>query len=88
MRIKSNYILQKIVDEFLLVPVGEEAERVRGVVRLNEEGAFLWTCISEGIEESGLEEKLINKYKINKSVAHNDVTQFITQLTDIGCIEQ
>ena len=42
MKIKDNYVLQTMADEYIVVPVGEEADRVHGIIKLNETGAFLW----------------------------------------------
>ena len=88
MRIKENFILQKIVDEYLVVPIAEEADRLHGVIRLNETGAILWNCLEKGVtSKEELEYTLLTKYNhLNQSGVHTDVETFINQLTSFGCL--
>ena len=39
MKLKSTIILRKIAGETILVPVGEDAVRVNGLITVNEVGA-------------------------------------------------
>ena len=55
---------------------------------MDESGAFLWYCLSNGKETNSLlEQALIDKYKIDPSVAREDVLCFINYLKSIGCLE-
>ena len=88
MKIKDNYVLQKIVDEYLVVPVAEEADRLHGVIKLTETGAFIWDYLLKGIKcIDELEKPFMLKYKIDKTTAHKDIEDFISQLYSIGCLE-
>lgn len=89
MKIKENYVLQKIEDENIAIPVGDEAERVHGVIRLNETGAFLWEKIAAGdmsIEQ--VTDALISEYNVDYNTAKSEIESFISQLKSIGCIEE
>lgn len=90
MKIKSNYVLQEIGDEYLVVPIAEEADRLHGVIRLNETGAFLWRCLEEGNFKtiSDLKTVIIREYGISEIRAYQDVSSFISQLEKLGCIEE
>ena len=89
MKIKENYVLQRIEDECIIIPVGEEADRLHGVIRLNETGAFLWDLISSGDKSiDDLESALISEYVVDKVVARKEIEDFIVQLKDIGCIDE
>lgn len=88
MKIKENYVLQKVGDDCIVVPIAEEADRLHGVVSLNETGEYLWRRLLEGVElKSELETDLIQEYGISPDLAHNDVDSFILQLDSIGCLE-
>ena len=88
MKIKENFVFERIMDENIIIPIGKEADQVHGIIRLNDSGAFLWDCLSNGKEtNSQLEQALIDKYKIDPSVAREDVLFFINNLKSIGCLE-
>lgn len=76
------------MDENIIIPIGKEADQLHGIIRLNDTGAFLWYCLSNGKETNSLlEQALIDKYKIDPSVAREDVLCFINYLKSIGCLE-
>jgi len=88
MRIKYNYVLQTIVDEYIVVPIADEADRLHGVIKLNKTGAFLWNYLEvQNRSYENMVNAIINEYGIEYSVACNDVDMFINQLKSIGCIE-
>ena len=88
MKIKDNYVLQTIVDEYLVVPIAEEADRLHGVIKLNKAGAFLWNLLEKGVEsEAVLEEKLSQQFGVELEKAKNDVEIYLKQLNQIGCLE-
>ena len=42
MKIKSGFIVRKIANQYMAVPVGERSQELHGMIGLNETGAFLW----------------------------------------------
>ena len=47
MRIKEQFVLQEVADDFVVVPISREAERLHGVIKLNKSGACLWEHMSQ-----------------------------------------
>ena len=89
MKIKSGFVLQKIVDEYIVVPVGEEADTLHGIIKLNSSGGFLWECLSQkSMTKPELERELRLKYGIDSNKAKRDVEAYIDKLQAICCIEE
>lgn len=89
MRINRNYVLQEVVDEYIVVPVGEAAIHLQGIIRLNTTGAFLWNLLcdnSYSVQE--LAEIIATEFIVDKGAAEEDICRFITQLGNLGCLEQ
>ena len=88
MRISGNYVLQKVVDEYIVVPVGKEAEKLKGVITLNETGAFLWDRLSKKDNTSDeLIDALLSEFSVSKEQAQHDVERYVANLEQIGCLE-
>lgn len=87
MKIKDNYVLQEIVDESIVVPVGDEADKLHGIIKLNSTGAFLWKALSQEQTVDSLTDMLLKEYATNREAAKADVEKFLTTLREIGCIE-
>ena len=88
MKIKDNFVLQTIADEYIVVPVAEEAMRINGVIKLNATGAFLWELLSQkDCDEKELVEKTIAQYHIRPEDTERDVKAFLKTLCEFGCFE-
>lgn len=88
MIIKDSFVLQELVDEYMVVPVGDEADRMQGIIRLNETGAFLWKLLSEKDQtEDDLVKAITDEYDTDNETAKKDVTAFIDTIKQFGCLE-
>ena len=87
MKINPLFVLREIADEYVVIPIGEEAERVHGVLKLNEQGAFLWKLLESEQTEKSLLDALTDEFDVDAETAKTDVTSFLNQLHTIGCFE-
>lgn len=85
---KANFVLRQIADEYLIIPLADERDRVHGIIKLNESGARLWECLAAEKSSDDLVCVLCDKYGIEQETAQRDVEEFINQLSEIGCIEK
>ena len=88
MKILENFVLQKIADEHIVVPIGEAADKLHGVIKLSSTGVFLWKNLIESKTQDELVDILSSEYQIERGIAQADVQKFIKQLVEMGCIEQ
>lgn len=86
MKVSPEFILREIADEYIVVPIGEEAKRIHGVLRLNEEGAFLWKLMEKEQTEETLFDALLNEYQVEADTAKKDISAFLEELKKIGCL--
>lgn len=87
MKIKDNFILRKISDSFVVVPVGDAVVDFSGLINLNETGAFLFEKLQKGAEEQDLVNSLLKEYNVDENTAKADVKNFINKLKGAEIIE-
>lgn len=87
MKIKENFILRKISDSFVVVPVGDAVVDFSGLINLNETGAFLFERLQKGAENSDLVNALLSEYDVTKECAERDVKVFVNKLREAGILE-
>lgn len=88
MKINEEFVLQEIADEGIVVPIGKAADSLRGVVKLNAAGIFLWKMmLNDDQSEESLASSLAKKYAISYEKAQIDVERFLLKLKKIGCIK-
>lgn len=80
MKRKENYILQKIGDEHIIVPISTEVTNLNGILVLNKTAVFIWEELKEEKTREELVKSLEIKYEIDKDTASKDVDDFIKEL--------
>ena len=87
MRLKNNFLTQKINNQTILVPTGKLAEDFRGVLSVNGTTAFIIDCLKDEIDIDGLIDKIKEVYDVDDDKAKTSVLKVIDKLKEIGAIE-
>lgn len=87
MKIKEGFILRKIANSDVVIPVGNNIANFNGIISLNGTAAFLWSYLKEGVEISKLVEVIMKEYQIGKETAQSDIENFTAQLQQANMIE-
>ena len=89
MKVKDGFLIKKILDDYLVVPTGDNIVDFSVVVSLNESGAFLWEQLGTEKTETELIDALVDNYTpLERSVAENDVAEFIDLLKSHGFLDE
>ena len=82
MKIKDGFVLRNICDEFIVVAVGRQTLDFKGLIKLNESGAFLWEQLKNEITEDELLKALTAEYDVDEATAKADVAAFLNSLKE------
>lgn len=88
MRIKEGFILRRIANSNMVIPVGDNIVDFNGVITLNEAAAFLWKLLREGSDLSLLSAGLVEEYNIPVEQAQTDAFAFVRQLARANILEE
>lgn len=88
MKIKEGFILRKIANSDVVIPVGNNIANFNGIISLNESAAFLWSLLKKGTELTQLVHALVNEYNISIELAQQDVDNFTNQLQQAKILEE
>ena len=64
-KVKPGFLLREIGEMYIVVPVGAEAQKFNGIIKLNRSGKFLWEAVSKGIEFDELVNAVVNEDEID-----------------------
>ena len=76
MKLKEGFILKKILDDYIVVPTGDNIVDFAVAVSLNESGAFLWGQLSEEKTIFELADALASEYNVSSEEVIGDVAEF------------
>lgn len=88
MRIKKNFVLRKVADVWVVLPLANKTLNFDGMIRLNETGVLLWNRLAEDCEMNDLTKALTETYEVSETQAESDVEAFVEKLRSCGCIEE
>ena len=88
MKINNDFVLRQVADEYLLIPVGEAALRISGMISLTESGYLLYQQLQTGSDREGLIRVLLDTYEVEAAEAAADVDAFLGKLRKLQMLEE
>ena len=64
MKAKEGFVLRNIVDEYILMPTGDNIAKFQGTVLLNEVSAFVWEKLQNPISEADLLQAILDEFEV------------------------
>ncbi len=84
MKLNENFVLKTIAGSTVVMPVGDQVEKVHGMIKLNPTAKVIWEALEQGKDKSGIEEALKNNFQnIDESVLSEDVDYFLNKLKEL-----
>lgn len=88
MRLKYDFEIVDMGNEFISVPVGESSRNLHGVIKLNKEGVEIFKLLQTDISEVSIVDILSAKYENDRESIANYVHKTIENLRINDIIEE
>ena len=88
MKLNENFVLRRVADVWVAIPVGMLSAEYQGMLNLNETGALLWQGLEQGKDRGGLIALLTDAYEVTEQQAGLGVDAFLQKLSACGCLEE
>jgi hypothetical protein len=88
MKIKNGYLLRKIADTNIVVPVSERVIEFKGMITLNDVSAKIWGFLESEREYEEIIDFLVSEYNISRETADNDLKKLLAHMEDSGVLER
>jgi hypothetical protein len=76
---KPGFVVRKVGDAYMVVPTGPRMKEYRGMITINETGAFLFDQIKTRRSAAELIEALRKEYEIDEDTAFEAISAFVDQ---------
>lgn len=87
MKRSENFVLKELMGSFVLVPIGDAAMSLNGVITLNESAKVLWDAAEGEFELEDLVDVLVKEYEVDIQTATEGAEVFLNRMKEEGCIE-
>ncbi|MBQ8184042.1 MAG: PqqD family protein [Clostridia bacterium] len=85
-KLKDGFIVRKIGDQIMAVPVGKQTSEIHGMIALTESAELLWNALVTGAREIELVKIITDVYDIDEQKAAEDVHKFLEGLREQGAL--
>lgn len=80
MRLYGNYALREYGGKQYAIAIGEAAKNFKGMLELNEIGAFIFKALDKQTSEKSISDAIVSRYDADRNVVAADVRNFILKL--------
>lgn len=87
MRIKDGFLLREVAGNFVVMPLGGELN-FKGLITLNETGAFLWRLLEQEASAETLLACLREEYEVDAATAEKDIAAFLQKMRNAGVLHE
>lgn len=86
MKRNPNFLLRRVADSVVVVPVGAATAAFPGMITLNDTGAYLWELLEQEQTVETLTVAMTDRYDVEQDLARKDVEAFVGRLIPTGAI--
>ena len=87
MKLNENYIKSNVAGVCCVIPVGEAAQQLHGMIKLNPTADAIWDLLAAGRSEDEIVAALTAQFDVPADVLREDVAAFIARLRDLHILE-
>ena len=66
----------------LVIPVGETALNLNGMIVLNPVGKVIWECLEKGANQDEILSEITAQFEVPEAVAKEDLLSFLCELSE------
>ena len=87
MKIKNGFVVRKVGDMNVAVPLGSNTADFNGMIKLNDTGVFIWEKLCDNTSFEELVRLVAAEYEVDEDTVREDCENFIKQLSQGGFLE-
>jgi len=88
MKIRDGFVLRNVVDEYIVMPTGENIARFSGAVVLNEVSAFVFEQMKHPVSGEDLLAAVLAEFDIDEETARADLDELLESFRELKLIEE
>lgn len=87
MKINGEFILRQVAGESILVPVGQTALKLNGIITLDPVGTVIWQQLEAGKNKAEILAQILEQFDVSEAVADADLDEFLEKLKKNNLIQ-
>lgn len=91
MKLSEQYMVQEILDSYVMLPIGQNVVDNKSILLLNKTGFFIVNKLQNGIDYDKMIEAIQNEYEAASEeipIIRMDLDRFLNQLRELGALKE
>ena len=87
MKLRGEFVVRRVLDDIVAVPVGESVLRIGGMIMLNEVSRVIWQCLEQDVTEEDILQAVTDAFAVSPEEARADIREFLDKLRAAQLLE-
>ena len=88
MKIRKGFVLRNVVDEYMVMPTGDNIARFEGTAVLNEVSAFVFQKLENAMSRDDLLAAILAEFDVPEATAAADLDALLGKFRELGLLEE
>ena len=81
-RARQGFMMQKMLNDYMIIAVGEASRTYHSIIQTNETGAFYWHLIEKGTTPELLVRAALERFEgLDEETARQDINEFLESIS-------
>lgn len=87
MRLRGEFVVRKVMDNTVVIPVGQTALKLSGMILLNDVSQVIWQCLEQDAELEMIVKAVTDAFDVSDQEARLDILEFLDKLRNIQLLD-
>lgn len=88
MKIKNGFVLRNVVDEYMIMPTGDNIAKFDGTAVLNEVSAFVFRQLENAVSRDDVLAAMLAEFDVDEQTAAKDLDALLAKFRELGLLEE
>lgn len=88
MRLHGDFVLRQIAEDIVVIPVGQTALQLNGMILLNDVSKVIWQCLEQDTNFDSILTAVTDAFEVSHQEAQADIQEFLDQLRKLQLLEE
>ena len=88
MQIKGEFTLREVAGEILVIPIGESALSLNGMIILNPVSKVIWESLEKGASQEEIVKAVTDLFEVDAEEARGDICEFLNELRKLDMLDE
>lgn len=88
MKIRGEFITRQILDDTVVLPVGNTAIEFNNMIMLNSVSLVIWQCLEKDVSFDDILKAVTDKFEVSQKQAVADIREFLDGLRSYNLLDE